>query len=218
MESYRKKLRQMTERELYDSAKRMLVQEGTGKTHNGKRCDCVYDECERRNAGIFAAAVSDALITISSLETLMNGMKVVELKRIDYMTNHELRGFLQSIGAARRGHPLTGGGAMTATLEDMLGVRADAMMLCRVEGHSMTDANIRDGDMLVVDTTPAPADGDIIVVKYEGDLFVKRYRAFGKEVVLVSENQAYPNFRVRPGDDIHVFGVVKRVISDVSIK
>ena len=44
--------------------------------------------------------------------------------------------------------------------------RNDAFML-RVQGESMKDAGIRDGDIIVVEPNASPADGDIVVARID---------------------------------------------------
>ncbi|BAL23729.1 DNA repair protein [Azoarcus sp. KH32C] len=78
----------------------------------------------------------------------------------------------------------------------------------RVSGDSMVDAEIFDGDMLVVDRSVTPQHGHIVVAFLRGERLVKRLEKRGERVVLCSANQAYPDFEVRSGDELAVWGVV----------
>lgn len=78
----------------------------------------------------------------------------------------------------------------------------------RVSGDSMVEAEIFDGDMLVVDRSVTPQHGHIVVAFLRGERLVKRLEKRGGRVVLCSANQAYPDFEVSDGDELAVWGVV----------
>ena len=64
-------------------------------------------------------------------------------------------------------------------LNELLVKRPAATYFVRVSGDSMTGAGINDGDILVVDRSLRPADGDIIIACVDGDFTVKRFRERG---------------------------------------
>ena len=75
--------------------------------------------------------------------------------------------------------------------------RPKAHYLLTVQGMSMRDAGILDGDLLAVHRTPEVRNGQIIVARLNDDeVTVKRYRQRGPEVWLLPEN---PDF-----EPIHV--------------
>ena len=61
-------------------------------------------------------------------------------------------------------------------LNELLVRRPAATYFVRVEGDSMVGAGIRDGDLLVVDRSLRPADGDVIIASVDGDFTVKTLR------------------------------------------
>ncbi|HEY7775562.1 MAG TPA: transcriptional repressor LexA [Kineobactrum sp.] len=63
----------------------------------------------------------------------------------------------------------------------------------RVQGDSMTDAGILDGDLLAVHSTSVASNGDIVVARIEDEVTVKRFRrGSSKHIVeLVAENPDY---------------------------
>lgn len=83
-----------------------------------------------------------------------------------------------------------------------------ATFFFRVSGDSMVEAEIFDGDMLVVDRSVTPQHGHIVVAFLRGERLVKRLEKRGERVVLCSANSAYPDFEVRDGDELAVWGVV----------
>ena len=75
--------------------------------------------------------------------------------------------------------------------------RPAADFLLRVEGDSMVDAGILDGDLLAVHKTPDAANGAIIVARIDDDVTVKRLRRKSRSrVVLEAENEAYEPIEV----------------------
>lgn len=63
--------------------------------------------------------------------------------------------------------------------------------LLRVEGDSMRDAGILDGDLLAVHRTPEAQDGQIVVARLEDEVTVKRFKRQGHRVSLLPENPAF---------------------------
>lgn len=75
--------------------------------------------------------------------------------------------------------------------------RPAADFLLRVEGDSMIDAGILDGDLLAVHKTPEAATGAIVVARIDDDVTVKRFRRKSRtRVVLEAENEAYDPIEV----------------------
>jgi repressor LexA len=82
-------------------------------------------------------------------------------------------------------------------------VRLDASLfhprphyLLRVEGMSMRDAGILDGDLLAVHRTPEARDGQIVVARIEDEVTVKRFEHAGDRVLLHAENPDYAPIEV----------------------
>jgi repressor LexA len=60
--------------------------------------------------------------------------------------------------------------------------------LLRVQGMSMQDAGILDGDLLAVHRTPEARNGQIVVARVDDEVTVKRFRRRGFQVQLTPEN------------------------------
>ena len=88
----------------------------------------------------------------------------------------------------------------------------DASFLARAVGESMTGAGIHDGDVLAVDRSMMPQDGDIVVACIEGEYTVKRLSKRADSAALVAENPAFPPIVVRNAEDLRIFGVVVLVL------
>lgn len=73
--------------------------------------------------------------------------------------------------------------------------RADYLL--RVQGDSMINIGIQDGDLLAVHATPVADDGAIVVARIEDEVTVKRLRRRDRQhVELLAENEAYDPIRV----------------------
>jgi len=68
--------------------------------------------------------------------------------------------------------------------------------LLRVQGMSMRNAGILDGDLVAVHRTPEVRNGQIIVARLEDEVTVKRYRQEGKIVWLLPENDDFSPIEV----------------------
>ena len=60
--------------------------------------------------------------------------------------------------------------------------------LLRVNGMSMRDAGILDGDLLAVHATPEARNGQIVVARIDDEVTVKRFKRRGNRVSLLAEN------------------------------
>ena len=63
--------------------------------------------------------------------------------------------------------------------------------LLRVEGNSMLNAGILDGDLLAVHRTPEAQNGQIVVARLDDEVTVKRFKRNGHRVSLLPENPEF---------------------------
>jgi len=68
--------------------------------------------------------------------------------------------------------------------------------LLRVQGMSMKDIGIMDGDLVAVHRTPEVRNRQIVVARLENEVTVKRYRQDGPVVWLLPENSDFEPIRV----------------------
>jgi len=95
---------------------------------------------------------------------------------------------------------------------DMVRPGRDNFVL-KVEGNSMIDEQIRDGDYIVVSSQPTAADGEVVVALVGGDSATvkKLYREEGNRIRLQPANPAMDPILV-DADDVAVQGVVVGLI------
>ena len=89
------------------------------------------------------------------------------------------------------------------------------IFLVRVTGESMIDANIFDGDILVVDSKEAPANGKIVIASVNGYMAVKLFQQNKDGVLLISANKKFSPIKIGELFEFQIQGVVKHVIHDV---
>lgn len=93
-------------------------------------------------------------------------------------------------------------------LNDYLVKNKAATFLVRVEGTSMENAGIFDGDVLVVDRSIEASDGKVILGVLNGEFTVKRISMQKGRLFLVPENQQFKPIEVTEEMDFKIWGVV----------
>lgn len=85
----------------------------------------------------------------------------------------------------------------------------------RVVGDSMIDAGVEEGDILVIDRSLDPRDGDMAVCFVDGE-FTLKYLKFKEDgIILVPANDRYPSIEVDGNTDFQMWGLVTYVIKKV---
>ena len=87
----------------------------------------------------------------------------------------------------------------------------EATFYGRVEGDSMIEAGICDGDIAVIDRSIEPCDGDIVVGYVNNEFTIKyldlKHRKDGY-IELRPANKEFKPIRIHADDDFEVWGVV----------
>lgn len=84
----------------------------------------------------------------------------------------------------------------------------------RVEGDSMTGEGIDPGDILVIDRSLEPADGDLVVCCLDSEFTLKRIKLEKNRVWLIPSNETFDPILVTPGRDFEIWGVVTYTIKN----
>lgn len=91
--------------------------------------------------------------------------------------------------------------------------RPQADFLLRVQGESMKDIGIMDGDLLAVHKTQDVRNGQVVVARVEEDVTVKRLERKGAKVWLHAENDAFAPIEVDlTCQDLAIEGIAVGVI------
>lgn len=78
----------------------------------------------------------------------------------------------------------------------------------RVKGSSMQDAGIMDGDILVIDKSLQPQDGDTAVCFVDGEFTIKYIKIEADAVYLVPANSKFQPIKVTEENNFCIWGVV----------
>ncbi len=87
-----------------------------------------------------------------------------------------------------------------------------ATFYARVEGDSMIDEGIETDDILVIDRSLEPADGDLAVCCVDGEFTLKRISLKNGEIWLIPANEAFDPILVTPDQRFEIWGVVTYTI------
>jgi DNA polymerase V len=84
----------------------------------------------------------------------------------------------------------------------------------RVRGESMKDAGILDGDILVIDKSLEPQDGDTAVCFIDGEFTLKHIKIEKDAVYLIPANPDFKPIRVTEENNFCIWGIVTYSIKD----
>jgi DNA polymerase V len=83
--------------------------------------------------------------------------------------------------------------------------RPESTYLIRVQGDSMIDAGIFDGDLLVVDRSIEPTTGDIVIAIVNGGFTVKKLYRNGSKVELQPANPRCKKITFAEGTELEIW-------------
>ena len=78
----------------------------------------------------------------------------------------------------------------------------------RVRGDSMQDAGVYDGDILIIDKSLEPRNGDMAVCFVDGEFTIKYIKIEEKMIWLVPANEKYEAIKVTEENDFLIWGIV----------
>lgn len=84
----------------------------------------------------------------------------------------------------------------------------------RVSGDSMIEEGIEPGDLLVIDRSLEPSDGDLAVCCLEGEFTLKRIKLAPGAIWLIPSNESFDPILVTPDQRFEVWGVVTHTIKN----
>ena len=80
----------------------------------------------------------------------------------------------------------------------------------QVEGTSMFEASLNDGDFIIIDRSLDPRDNDKVLVCVDGEFTIKFVSVDkeNKKIWLVPANAAFPKIELSKESDVRIWGVV----------
>lgn len=98
----------------------------------------------------------------------------------------------------------------TVNLDEYLIPKKGTTYMLEVDGDSMIEAHIADGDMVLVEKTNVARDGDIVIADVDGEFTMKYFRKSGDKVWLEPANKDFKN--IYPVTYMNITAIVKAVI------
>lgn len=96
----------------------------------------------------------------------------------------------------------------TLSLDELLEINAPHTYLVRINGDSMIEAGINDGDLVVVNRALNEQHRDIVIAAINGEAVVKRLLKQAGQIILHAENPKFAPRYVMEGDELVIWGVV----------
>lgn len=90
-----------------------------------------------------------------------------------------------------------------------------ATFYVRVQGESMSDDCIKNGDLLIVDKSLKPYNNCVAVCFLNGEFTLKRLLVEKDTITLMPANKRYKPIILKKGDELTVWGVVTYCIQKV---
>jgi DNA polymerase V len=84
----------------------------------------------------------------------------------------------------------------------------DTTFFATVKGHSMKNAGIYDGDLLIIDKSLEPQNDKIAICQIDGEFTVKRIKIEQNVVWLIAENEDFEPIKVTPDNELIIWGIV----------
>lgn len=121
---------------------------------------------------------------------------------------------LPIVGKVAAGTPIEAVENMERTVPVPLGLfRQRPTYLLRVQGDSMIEAGIFDGDLIAVRKSETARSGEIVVARIDNEVTVKTLKLNRASATLLPANDAYEPIRV-PADELIIEGVFVGLIRD----
>jgi len=98
----------------------------------------------------------------------------------------------------------------TVNLDQMLIAHKESTYMLDVDGDSMIDAGIHNGDMVLVERTNKAKDGQIVIAEVDGEFTMKYYREKNGKVWLEPANKDFTN--IYPEHSLQVIAKLITVI------
>lgn len=98
----------------------------------------------------------------------------------------------------------------TLSLDRWLIDNPTSTFMLKVTGASMSEAGILPKDIVLVDRSLTPKNGDIVIAQVDGQWTMKYFTKKGKDIIL---NPANPNYEpIKPKNELKIGGVIIAVI------
>ncbi|OHA33827.1 MAG: repressor LexA [Candidatus Taylorbacteria bacterium RIFCSPLOWO2_01_FULL_45_15b] len=124
----------------------------------------------------------------------------------------KIYGELRLLGLVEAGFPSAAEEELadTMSLDEYLIPNKDSSYILKVKGDSMIDAGIHEGDMVIVERTNNPKEGEIVIAEIDGAWTMKYFRKkYGKPYLEAANKKYKPIFAE---NELKIAAVVKAVV------
>lgn len=121
-------------------------------------------------------------------------------------------GEIPILGLVKAGFPTDAEESLldTVNIDDLLIAKKEFTYMLEVDGDSMIDAHIEEGDMILVEKTNHAKNGDIVIAEVDGEFTLKYYKNDGRKIWLEAANKNYKP--IHPKESLNVIALLKAVI------
>ncbi len=78
----------------------------------------------------------------------------------------------------------------------------------QIRGDSMKDAGLEQGDIVIIDKSLRPSDGDMAVCFIDGEFTIKFIEIHPDHIMLIPANNKYDPIKVTEDNDFLIWGIV----------
>lgn len=192
--------------ELYNKLKSIFINSAVNNSEPGIIDNIYIDEGNSRDTNFVKYAYNDAGSVISSLLSA-NSLKITDYIDISNFKNNEINDLINNSDYFERYNKFD--------LISALDLNNNSLVICKVEGESMQEADIKDGDIVFADKSITPQSGDIIIASVNNTLYIKKYLLLNNSIYLVSENRNFPPVLIEKGMQFEIIGVVEKIMHNI---
>ncbi len=87
--------------------------------------------------------------------------------------------------------------------------------LVRVNGESMINIGINDGDTLIVNANKQPQNDSIVIASLNGEMLVKTLKLIDGKIYLIAQNDKFLPIEIFPEEHFQIKGIVEFVIHNL---
>jgi len=194
--------------------KKRLIAGFLSEMHTGKRTANFQRILDNNPEEIIDDAFSEAIEKFD-FEKILKGHSVREFINYD---NKQQNFVLSSKPTDKQKQIFSlGNNEKFILFSELINLDAQQITFVRIEGNSMKDLNIEDGDIAVIRNTDTASSGAIIIAKINDNYYLKKYMIINNQLWLYSANIDFEPIMIPKNVDFSIFGIVCNVIKNISL-
>ncbi len=148
---------------------------------------------------------------VAKIVTKMIAAGIVTKDKLGKLIPSDMFSSTPLLGSVKAGFPATAEEITDSlNIEDYLIKKRELTYILEVDGDSMIDAHIADGDMVIAERTNTAKDGDIVIANVDGEFTMKYFRKSGDKVWLEPANKDFKP--IYPQNSLTIEAVIKGVV------